>query len=160
MTKIDKADAALLGELMLDKDRSYGEIFPPLDGAYFEQDGFRFDHAGALVIEALSADDLDRATKMIKARQLRREAEAAERDALAAGATSGFVSTPTGSVPLSGSGAAPADINLQAWADGTAKHQFFAVVKYAKDKHSITAGDRAGLIDLLGKAGIIRAPAV
>ena len=40
----------------LDKSRPYGQHCPPENGAFFNQDGFDFDHEGRIVEKLLSAD--------------------------------------------------------------------------------------------------------
>lgn len=146
----------LLNSLTLDQARPHGIIFPPHEGAHFEQDGFHFTHDGKLLVEKLSKADHDRAEKMIKARQLREAADAAEMEAKAAGAADGFTSTVkslgTDNSKGGKTAAAKEPVDLQAWLNGKG-YRFSRVAEAAREKHSIICSDAESLRDALFETG-------
>lgn len=80
MPKISDEHLALI---RLDKNRDHGRVFPPENGAHFEQDGMYFDVNGQLAAEYVDANLMTRLERLRIRRVADQEAEKARREALA-----------------------------------------------------------------------------
>lgn len=66
----------------MDRAKSYGEIHPPLDGAFFEQNGLMYDHRGEILTSAITTEQAAALEKENARERARAKAEEAYRKAL------------------------------------------------------------------------------
>lgn len=73
---VDAADAPVdFSKIRLDKSKDFGVVFPPLNGAHFQQGDLHFDHAGNLVTDEFffGPEVRERVTKKLRVKALEDE---------------------------------------------------------------------------------------
>lgn len=126
----------------LDRTKAHGEIHPPFDGAYFDQNGFPYSQTGQLLVPMLSKEQRERLRRYIVQERATKAAKKAMEDTLRA---QGFeeddidrltnIELKTDPDKLSKKPAARGDIDLRAWATGQMNYPFDHVQAAMKETH-------------------------
>lgn len=137
-----------------DKNKPFGQVFPPENGAHFAQDGFHFDVDGNLVEDMLTDADV----KRLETLALEKKANAAAAAARAAflkdnGLDPNDPNLTTKLIEVSAAAQQQQDaggpVDLVAWAKGEAQYKWFKVMAAAKEQHSFVATDARALVAFL-----------
>lgn len=129
----------------LDKSRPFGAIHPPYKGAFFEQDGYFFDHEGNVVAELLTP-----------AQKAKLSAPAKPKPPEPAAKTGGDKPPVTGESDdkeedgSEGGESNPNEVNLESWLKEGDKSQPFRVIQVAvKERYNKWCTSRVDLVTFL-----------
>jgi hypothetical protein len=131
----------------LDKSRSYGEHHPPENGAFYQQDGYNFDHEGYLVDDLLTDAQKERLKKLPppKSGGGKPPKPAKQQAAPPSEGGEGGGGEPGGE----GEGGDNADLNLTLWLKGEAEYDFADVQKAVKTRYHAWKTSKRDLVNFL-----------
>jgi hypothetical protein len=135
--------------IKLDKSKPFAVVVPPENGAHFHQDGFYFDHHGALATEMLDDAGKERLRKL----ENRKKADAAAAEArkkfmAQSGLTDADLEGEDAltNVMQAATAESSGGVDLVAWAKGEKQYPFFAIRKAAKDQYAYLGDTRDAII--------------
>lgn len=143
----------MLEAIKFDRKKPHGIVFPPHDGAHYEQGGLHFDNEGNVVESLLTDEDRKRLDRLAKQRAADKVADEARAAFLKEQGISEeeVRADPVAAVTkIAQAGAVDAsEVDLIGWARGTVKYHFFTVRAAFEKQHHYTATDKKAAIDWL-----------
>jgi hypothetical protein len=112
-------DEDLKGLLKLDRKKDYGQVYPAENGAHYDQNGFLFDHHGALCVHLLGHEQRNKLQAMAMKKEADKAADKARQDYFAKQGIEGdkiAELTKLDQLPVPPA-AAEGEIDLVAWAE-------------------------------------------